>query len=160
MAVGLNVGALATGCAEVFLSFTGGGSSQQESVGTGRSLNDEFIDGLALATSLGDAGTSSLGEAESSNVELRAVQKTFIISDSANNNNGSVSFGTKVLNNFGDGDRGSVGTGGNESAQDGLCEGGASSAGEESEQLDQQLVVQVLGLGVALVLFLEAASVS
>ena len=154
------MGASVAGNAEVFLSFTSGGSSQQEGVGTSGSLHNEFINGLALATSFGDAGTSSLGEAESSNVDLRAVQNTFVISDSANNNNGSVSFGTKVLNNFGDGDRGSVGTGGNESAQDGLSEGGASSAGEESEQLDQQLVVQVLGLGVALVLFLEAASVS
>lgn len=116
------MGASVAGNAEVFLSFTSGGSSQQEGVGTSGSLHNEFINGLALATSFGDAGTGTLGEAEGSNVDLGAVQNTFVIGDGANNNDGSVSFGAKVLDDLGDGDRGSVGAGGDESAEDGLGE--------------------------------------
>ena len=61
---------------------------------------------------------------------------------------------------LGQGDGRSVGAGGNKSAQDGLGEGRVGSAGKESEQLHEEVVVEILGLGVALVLVLEAASVS
>ena len=47
----------------------------------------------------------------------------------------SLLLATKMLNELGQGERRSVGSGGNESSENGLCECGVSSAGQESEQL-------------------------
>lgn len=134
-AVGLDVGTLAAGSSEVLLGLTLGGASEEEGVGAGRGLHDELVKSKALAASLGDAGTGSLGEAEGSNVELGHVEDTLIVSHSADNNDGSLGLLAKVLDDLGNGDGRSVGAGSNKSAEHGLGERRVGSASKESEQL-------------------------
>jgi hypothetical protein len=58
---------------------------------TGRSLHNELVKSEALATSFGDSGAGSLGEAECSNGELGALKNSQIISDGADDNGDSFS---------------------------------------------------------------------
>merc|ERR1712195_190504 len=90
-AVGLNVGTAEAGGSEMLLGLSSGGSSKEEGVGTSRGHQDEFVKGEAFATSLGDTGTGSFGEAEGGNVKLWHFSDTLIIGDGSDNNCGSVS---------------------------------------------------------------------
>jgi len=98
-------------------------------------LHNELIKSEALAAGLGDSGAGSLGEAESSDVDLWHIEDSLIIGDSGDDNDGSISLGSEVLDDLGEGERRTVGSGGDESSEDGLGEGGVGSAGQESEQL-------------------------
>ena len=102
---------------------------------TSRSLHNEFVKSHALTTSLGDSSASGLGEAEGSNVDLGHVEESLVISDGGNRHDSAVSLSSEVLDDLRKGERRTVGSAGEKSSEDGLCEGGVSSAGQESEQL-------------------------
>jgi hypothetical protein len=126
---------------------------------TGGVLHDEFVKGEAFATSGGDAGAGSLGEAGSSDGHLTAVKLAHIVGDGTNNNGDALGILAEILDELGDGHWGAGGSAGDEATKDGLGEGGVGSAGEELEELNEELHVEVLGLGGSLVLVLEAALV-
>ena len=126
---------------------------------TGGVLHDEFVKGEAFATSSSDAGAGSLGEAGSSDGHLTAVKLTHIIGDGTNNNGNALGVLSEVLDELGNGHWGAGGSAGDETTEHGLGEGGVGPAGEELEQLDEELHVEVFGLGSSLVLVLEAALV-
>jgi len=85
------VGTAEAGGSEMLLGLSSGGSSKEEGVGTSRGHHDEFVKSEAFATSLGDTGTGSFGEAEGGNVKLWHFSDTLIIGDGSDNNGGSVS---------------------------------------------------------------------
>ena len=57
---------------------------------TSGGVQDEFVKGEALATSLSDSGASSLSETKSSNGELWNLEDSLIICDSADDDGDSV----------------------------------------------------------------------
>ena len=79
-----------TSSTEMLSGFSGFRSSKEESVSSGRGSKHELVQSHALATSLDDSGAGGFGEAEGSNGELGAFQKSLIISDGSDNNNSSV----------------------------------------------------------------------
>jgi len=135
-------------------------SSEEEGVGTGRCLHHKLVKSHALATGSGDAGTGRLGESEGGDLEASGhVENALIISDGADNNGGPVVLGVlEMLDHAGEGDWGSHGSRGQQTSEDGSGELGACSAGQESKQLDQKVVVKIVGSGALLVLVLEAAA--
>jgi hypothetical protein len=54
-------------------------------------LHDELVKSKALSAGLGNSGTGSLCETESSNCKLWNLDDSLIVSDSADNNGDSVS---------------------------------------------------------------------
>lgn len=54
-------------------------------------LHDELVKSKALSAGLGDSGTGSLCETESSNCKLWNLDNSLIVSDSADNNGDSIS---------------------------------------------------------------------
>jgi len=111
------------------------GSSEEEGVGSRRSLHDELIESHASTTGSDNSGTGGLGELEGGNVELGAVKGSEIFSDGSNNNGGTSLVLSEASDHSGDRYRGSVNSGSNESSEDGLAEARVSSSGEESEEL-------------------------
>ncbi len=88
------------------------GSSEEERVASGRSSQSQLIQSQSLSTSSEDARTSSCSEAKCGNAELGNSQKTVVIRDCANNDNGLVvGLLGGVRNNSGDRDRRSVDAG-------------------------------------------------
>ena len=77
---------------------------------TSRSLHNELVKSHALATGLGDSGAGGLGEAEGSNVELGHVEDSDVFSDGADNNSGTVSLASEVLDQLGERKRRTVGS--------------------------------------------------
>ena len=122
-------------------------------------LHDELVKSEGFASGSGDASARGFGETESGDGHLGAVEDALVVGDGADNDSSAVSSLAEVLHQLGDGHRGAGGPAGDESAEDGLGEGGVSSTVEESEELDQQVVVEVLRPGVNLVLVLESALV-
>lgn len=159
LAVWADMGALTAWGTEVRLGTSGGVASQEEGTSASWALHDELIEGKASATSLGDSCTGGFGEAETSNGKLWNIENTLVIGDGTNNNSDSVLLLAEVLDDLGQGKWWAVGAGSNKSSQDGLGEAGSGSSGEESEQLDEKVVIQVLGSGDTLVLVLGSASV-
>ena len=111
------------------------GSSEEEGVGSGRSLDDELVEGHARATSSGDSGTSGLSESEGCNVKLGHVEGSLVIGDNTNNDGSAALVASEASDHAGEGDGGSVDSGGNESSEDGLAETGVGSSAQESEEL-------------------------
>jgi len=111
------------------------GSSEEEGVRSGRSLHDELVKSHARATGGDDSGTSGLGESEGGNVELGDLEGSKIIGDNSDNNGSAAGVLSEASDHSGDGHRGSVDSGGNESSEDGLAEVGSGSSGEEGEEL-------------------------
>lgn len=92
------------------------GSSEEERVASGRSSQSQLIQSQSLSTSSEDARTSSCSEAKCGNAELGNSQKTVVIGDCANNDNGLVvGLLGGVHNNSGDRDWRSVDAGHEES---------------------------------------------
>ena len=121
-------------------------------------LHNELVEGHALATSLGDSGSSGLSESESSNGELGNLEHSLIIGNGGNDDDSSVLVLSKVLHKLGEGERWSVNSGGNKSSEDGLAELGVSSSGEELVELHEEVMVEVLAFGVLLVLVHNSSS--
>ncbi len=101
-----------------------------------------MIESQALSTGVDDFGSGSLSESEGGNGELGYIKKSIVISD------GSYDHGDFVLSvqqsdKFVERHGRPVGSGGHESSQDSLCESGLSSSGQEPEELDEEMLVQV-----------------
>ena len=105
---------------------------------TSGSLHNEFVEGHALAACLDDAGASGLGEAEGGDGDLGQVEDALIVSDGADNNGDPLLVGSEVLDELGEGEGRPVGSGRDESPEDGLGESRVGSAGQESEQLHRE----------------------
>ena len=127
------------------------GSSEEEGVGSGRSLHDELVESHARATSSDDSGTGGLGESESGNVKLGHVEGSLVVSDDTDNDGSARLVLTEASDHAGERYRGSVDSGGNESSEDGLAESGVSSSAQESEELDEEVLVEIVGPGGGLV---------
>merc|ERR1740117_1042961 len=158
--VGLGVGAGNTDVTEMASGLTLIRSSEEESVGSSRGLHNELVKSHALATSGGNTGTGRFGESEGGDLETSGhVENALIVSHGTDNNGGPVVLGVlQVLDHAGEGDWGSHGSRGQQTSEDGSGELGACSAGQESKQLDQKMVVKIVGSGALLVLVLEAAA--
>lgn len=63
-----------------------------------------------------------------------------------------------MLNELGEGHRGAGSPGRQKATQDSLAETGVGTAGEEAEELNKELVVEVLALGDGFVVLLEATA--
>lgn len=100
---------------------------------TSGGLHDKFVKSEAFAAGLGDSGTGSFGEAHSGDVQLGAVEDSFVISDGSDTNGDSTSVSSEMLLHLGDGQWWAVGSGSEESPEDGCGELGAGSASEETE---------------------------
>ena len=134
------------------------GSSEEEGVGSGGRLHDELIESHASTTSSDDSGTGGLGESESGNVKLGHIEGSLIIGDNSDNDGSAAGILSEASDHAGDGHRGSVDSGGNESSEDGLAETGLGSSGKEGEELDEEVLVQVVASGASLVSLLNSAS--
>jgi hypothetical protein len=131
-ALGLDVGLLVgVGTeAEVLDGLTGVlGSTDEEGVGTGGETGGNLVDGESLTTSLLDAGAGRGGEAHGSDGELGELEKTDIVGDGADNDNGLASVGLGGVlvgsgrDDLGEGDRGTVDLRHHQTAEDDLVEG-------------------------------------
>ena len=80
-----------------------------------------------------------------------------VISDGSDND-GNFFAVLDVSDDSGHGYRGSGSAGSLQSSEDGLGETGLTSSGEEGEELDEEMGVQVLGFSGSLVTLSEAAS--
>lgn len=108
-------------------------------------LHNELVEGEALTTSSGDASTGSLSESKSGNSQLGDSEDSLVIGDGGNNN-GSLTLIRLLLvmlDELRERKRRSVHSGGDKSSQDGLVEVRSGSSGEESEELDEQVNVEV-----------------
>ena len=123
-------------------------------------LHEELVNGEALATGGGDPGAGSLGEAESGHLDSGQLNESLVISDGADDNDGSVLLLAEMLEDLGQGERRAVRPRGNKSSQHGLAESGVGSPGHELEKFDEEVVIQILALCVFLVLVLHSSSFS
>ena len=111
-------------------------SSEQHSVGSLGVGHNELIESKALSSSLGDAGTGSLGESKGGHSHLGQVVESVVISHGSDNDGSVVLAGSlEVLGNSADAHWGSVGSAAYESAPHGVAELGVASSGEELEEL-------------------------
>lgn len=134
--------------AEVTDGLTGvAGATEEESVGTSRGTAGELVEGDGLTTSLHNAGTGTLGEAEGGNGDLlRGGLETVVVGDSANDNNG-LAGGTRALESTvdaGNRDRRAVGLREEELSEDHLVEFGVGATSKEAVKLHEQAQVRVL----------------
>ena len=67
-------------------------------------------------------------------------------------------FGAEIPDESGERQGRPVDSGGDEAPEDGLCEGGVGSPGEEPEELYQQVLVKIRALGVFLILLCHSPS--
>jgi len=75
--------------AEVLDSLTGVlGTTEEQSVGTGRGAQSKLVQSQGLTTGLLDAGTGGSGETQSSDRQLGDVQETVVVSDGTDDNDG------------------------------------------------------------------------
>lgn len=104
-------------------------STEQEGVASGRSTESQLIQGQSLTSSSSNASAGSGSEAESGNTELWDGQKTVVIGDSSNDDDGLV---VRLLGGVGsdsrDGDWRSVDAGHKKTTQNNLVELGVGSA--------------------------------
>ena len=145
------MGAGTTGNTKVFDSLTGVTlAAEEQGVGTSGGTNGKLVKGKGLTTSLNDAGTGSLGKAESSDGHLGDDGHALIVGDGADNDGDEgLLAGTlvDVLGDGGEGHDGFVGAGHTQTLQDDLVEGRVSATGKEPVELDKKLDVSVLALG-------------
>lgn len=114
--------------AEVLNGLTGVlGTAEQQGVAAGRGTQSELVQGEGLTTGGQDASAGSGGEAESSDAQLGDFEKTVVIGDGADNNDGLALLALGLANNARDRDRGSVDTRHKEAAEDDLVERGLST---------------------------------
>lgn len=135
---------------EVTDSLTGvSGSTDNQSVLASGGTASELVKGEDLTTSLEDTGSGGLGDLEGSNGDLGDLVETSIVSDGTSNNDDLVSstLTSKSSGNARDRNRRSVDLGKEKRSKDDLVEVGVGTTSKESVELDQQLQVDVVGLG-------------
>ena len=81
-----------------------------------------MVQSEALSTSFNDSGSCGFGESESGDGQLGTFEESNVVSDGADNDGDAVLLLAEVLNEAGDGQRGSVHSRGNESSHHSLCE--------------------------------------
>jgi hypothetical protein len=158
--VGLGARARETGGTEVLLGLSIAVGSEEMNLLAFGSLHNELVEGEALAASGGDASTGSLSESESGNSQLGDSEDSLIIGDGGNDNGGLtlIRLLLVMLDKLGKRKRRSVHSGGNKSSEDGLVEARTGSSREESEELDEQVNVEVGAPRVFLVRILNSTS--
>lgn len=111
--------------------------------------HDELVKSQALAAGLDDSGAGGLGETESSHGELGDLEGSLVIGDGSNDNDASfpkhamrcetgewhLLVLSEMFDYFAERDGGSVGSGSDESSQNGLAESVFSSSRQELEEL-------------------------
>lgn len=127
-------------------------TAEEKSVGTSWRAHGELVDCEALTTGLGDPGTGGSGEAKSSDRDLWNLQKTVVVGDGTNKDDGLalVGLGRVCVGGGADDARNghwwAVDLGHHQPAQHDLIEVGVSAAGEESVELDKEGDVWVVAL--------------
>lgn len=105
------------------------GSTEDQGVASGRSTESKLIQGDGLTTGSGNAGTSGGGESQSGDGGLGERQKSVVIGDGADNDDGALlALLVDVGNNSGQRNGRAVDLGHKESSKDNLVEGGIGSA--------------------------------
>lgn len=136
--------------AEVSNGFTGvSRTTNNQSVLASRSSAGKLVESDNFTTSLQDTGFSSLSNLECSNSDLGNFVKTSIVGNSTSNNNDltSVILGLSDTGDTGDGNRRSVDLRKEKRSENDLVELGVGTTSKESVNLDQQLQVDIVGLG-------------
>lgn len=142
----------------------GTGATQQNGVLASRGSTSKLIEGDDFTTSLEDPSTGTLSEAKSGNSHLGDLEKTVVISDSTNDNDG-LGLGTLKLLSTSDTaqtNRWAVGLGEEQTLKHNLVETRVRAASQETVQLNQQAQVRIIRLwrsAVAVALVRFAASV-
>ena len=108
-------------------------TTDEDGVGTSGGTESQLIQGQNLTTSLQDTGLGGLGEVKGSNRELGEVQKTRVIGDGTDNNNGLTFL--VVLDNARNSDGRTVDARHKETLQDNLVEVGISTTSKETVEL-------------------------
>ena len=103
-------------------------SSEENGVASSWGSESQLIQGQGPTTGGKNAGTGGSSEAESSNADLWDGQKTVVISDGSDDDNGSLLLLVGLGCDSGDGNGRSVDTGHKKSAENDLVEGGFSAA--------------------------------
>lgn len=105
------------------------GSTEDQGVASGGGTESKLIQGDSLTTGSGNSGTSSGGESQSGDGGLGERQKSVVIGDSADNDDGALlALLVDVGNNSGQRNGRAVDLGHEESSKDNLVEGGIGSA--------------------------------
>ena len=102
-----------------------------------------MIESKAFTTSLDNSSSGRFGESKSSDGHLWDIHESNIIGDGGDGNDNLI-LTLEEVSNLGDGDWWSVDSGGDQSSKNGLAERRISSSGQESEQSDEKMDVQVL----------------
>lgn len=115
--------------AEVLDSLAGVlGTAEQQGVAAGGGTQSELIQGEGLTTGSQNASAGSGGEAQSSDAQLGDLEKTVVISDGANNNDGLALLALGLADDARDRYRGTVDARHKEAAEDDLVEGRLGTA--------------------------------
>lgn len=160
-------------------------STEDQSVASGRSTESELVQGDGLTTGGGNSGTGSGSESKSGDGGLGEAQKSVVIGDGADDDDGALlALLVDVGNNAGQRNGRAVDLGHEESSKDNLVEGGIGSAwgtivsrsiqpprnrqfhclrykltGQEAVKLDQELQVDIVALGGLAVSALDVVAV-
>jgi hypothetical protein len=114
------------------------GTAKDDGVGTSGGTESKLIEGEDFTASLQDASLGSLGETESSNGKLGNFQKTGVVSNGTNNNNGVSLLLLGVTNDAGDGNRGTVDARHKQTLKNDLVEVGVSTTSQEAVKLERR----------------------
>ena len=130
--------------------FTGiAGSLEEDGVLAGWGTLSQLVQGDDLTTGLEDSGTSSLGDGQSGDGQFGNVKQTHIVGDGANHNSDLFLSGLAAHLGSQSSKRKwrAVDLAHKQTLEDDLVELAASSASQESVQLDQKQEVGILALG-------------
>lgn len=132
-------------------------TTQQDSVGSSRCTQSELIKGQALSTSLQDAGTSSLGEAQGADSHFgQSVQEAVIIGNGADKNgNLSLALVAHLTDDAADGHWRAINARHEQTLEDNFVEGCLRTTRQKAIQLDEQSHVDILTLGRLPILVLD-----
>jgi hypothetical protein len=112
------------------------GTTDEDGVGTSRSTESQLIESQNFTTSLQDTSLGGLGEVKGSNRELGEVEKTRVISDGTDNDNGLTFL--VVLDDTRNSNGRTVDTRHKETLQDDLVEVGIGTTSKETVKLNSQ----------------------
>lgn len=115
-------------------------SSEQDSVGTGRSSESELVQGQSLTTGSDNSFSGRGGEFEGGNGELGNLGESLVVEDGTDSDDGLgiVRVGSSgLLDDSGEGDWGSVDLAHEESSEDDSVESRVGSSSKESVELER-----------------------
>lgn len=105
------------------------GTTEDQGVAASGGTESKLVQSNGLTTSGDDASAGGGGETQSSDGHLGDGEKTVVISNGADDNDGALlAFGVDVGNNAGQGDGGPVDLGHEKSTENNLVEGGVGTA--------------------------------